>query len=77
MDTVIVDGQVLLRNGTFTRVSKDDVIARLKESLNVPLSPRELRRADLGRRLLPHAQQFFEARHLDDGEPHYRYNQRE
>ena len=77
VDTVIVEGQVLVRNGRFTRLDKDDVIARLKESLNVPLSPGELRRAELGRRLLPHAQRFFEARSLEEGEPHYRYNQRD
>ena len=76
VDTVIVDGEVLLRNKVFTRLNKDEIVARLKESLSGPLKPRELARADLGRRTLPHVQRFLEERRpLDRGAPHYYYNE--
>ena len=76
VDTVIVDGQVLLRNRKFTRLDKDEIIARLKESLSSPLKPDQIKRGELGQRLLPYAQHFLEARTLEQGEPFYSYNQR-
>ena len=76
VDTVIVDGEVLLRNGKFTRVNKEEVVARLKDSLGGPLKPHEVRRGELSRRLLPYVQRFFEGWPLERGEPHYFYNER-
>ena len=76
VDTVIVDGEVLLRNRVFTRLDKDEIVARLKESLSVPFTPFELQRADLGKRIQPHAERFFEERRaLEKGAPHYYYNE--
>ena len=75
VDTVIVDGQVLLRHRQFTMLDKESVIDRLKTSLSAPQLPHEERRADLGRRLLPYAQHYFEGIPLESGEPHYYYNQ--
>ena len=76
VDTVIVDGEVLLRNRKFTQLDKEEVIARLKDSLSVPLTPHETQQAELGNRLLPHAQRFFEERRpLEKGAPHYYYNE--
>ncbi|MCI0438320.1 MAG: hypothetical protein L0177_04220, partial [Chloroflexi bacterium] len=74
--TVIVDGEVLLRDRKITRVNKEEVVARLRESLSVPLKPHELRRAEMSRRLLPHIQRWFEGWELDRGAPHYFYNER-
>jgi cytosine/adenosine deaminase-related metal-dependent hydrolase len=77
VDTVIVDGEVILQNKTFTRLDKEDIAARLRESLGGPPQPHEVRRAELGRRLLPYAQRFFaDDRPLDRGAPHYYYNER-
>ena len=76
VDTVIVDGEVLLRNRVFTRLDKDEVVARLKESLSGPLTPFDVQRADLGKRIQPHAERFFkERRVLEKGAPHYYYNE--
>ncbi|MAF52882.1 MAG: amidohydrolase family protein [SAR202 cluster bacterium] len=74
VDTVIVDGEVLLRNKVFQRFDKAAVIARFKESLSQPLSERELNRGALSRRILPHIQNWFETWPLEAGEPHYTYN---
>ena len=76
VDTVIVDGEVVLRGGKLTRVNKDEIVARLKESLGAPRKPHEVHRAELGRRLLPHVQRFFEGWELGERTPHYLYNQR-
>jgi 5-methylthioadenosine/S-adenosylhomocysteine deaminase len=76
VDTVIVDGEVLLRNKRFTRLDKAEVIAKLKESLSAPLKPHEARRAELSRELLPYIQRWFEGWELGQGQPHYFYNER-
>ena len=76
VDTVIVDGEVLLRQKRFTRLDKDEVTGRLKESLEAPLRSREVRRRELGRRLLPFAERYFEGLTLESGAPHYLYNLR-
>ena len=75
VDTVMVDGEVLMRNRHFTRLDKADVISRLKESLSVPLTPQEVERAERGKRMLPYVERFFEEqRPLEKGAPHYYYN---
>ena len=74
VDTVIVNGEVLLRGGKFTRLDKAAILERFKESLAQPMSQREIVRGELGRRLLPYVQRFFEGWPLEHGAPHYYYN---
>lgn len=76
VDTVIVDGEVLMRGRKLMRVNKDEVIAELKASLGQPLKPHELRRAELSAALLPHVTNWFANWDLEQGDPHYRYNAR-
>ena len=76
VDTVIVDGEVLMRGRELTRVNKGEVIAELKASLGRPLKPHELRRLELSRDLLPHVTQWFANWELEQGDSHYRYNAR-
>ncbi len=76
VDTVIVDGEVLLRHGKPTRLDRAEVVAKLKESLEAPLKPHELRRRELARELLPYIQRWFAGWTLDRGAPFYHYNQR-
>ena len=76
VDTVIVDGEVLLRGGRFQMLDKAEIIGRFKETLARPLSAAERRRGDLSRELLPHIQHWFEGWELDRGAPHYVYNER-
>ncbi len=75
--TVIVDGEVLLRDRQLTRVDKREVVAELKESLARPLTPRETRRVELSRALLPHVNRWFANWELELAAPHYRYNSRD
>ena len=59
VDTVIVDGEVLPRNRWFTRLDKENITARLKEFLEVPLRPHGVPRDDLGRGLVPQRAALF------------------
>ena len=45
VDTVMVDGEVLLRDKKFLKADKAEVAARLKESLSRELTDREARAA--------------------------------
>ncbi|MDP6822256.1 MAG: amidohydrolase family protein [Dehalococcoidia bacterium] len=76
VDTVIVDGEVLMRGRELTRVNKGEVHAGLKASLAKPLQPHEERRVELSNTLLPHVNRWFANWELEQGEPHYRYNAR-
>lgn len=76
VDTVIVDGEVLMRGRELTRVNKAEVHAELKASLSRPLQAHEERRVELSNALLPHVTKWFANWELEQGDPHYRYNAR-
>jgi 5-methylthioadenosine/S-adenosylhomocysteine deaminase len=77
VDTVMVGGEVVLRDGRSTRLSKQEVLAELAASLNVPLRPDEERRREAARELFPHVKAFYAGWLADQpGEPFYRYNRR-
>ena len=76
VDTVMVDGEVLLRSGEFLRVNKSEVRARLRESLARALTDRESRRQTLSRDLLPYVNRWFAGWDLEEGQQHYTYNLR-
>ena len=75
VDTVIIDGEVVLRDKKFTKIDKAEVIDRFKETLNRPIPPQAVQRGELGRNLLPYIENFFEGWELDKGSPHYFYNE--
>ena len=76
VDTVLVDGEVLLKNRKFTRLDKEEIIGRLKESLSTPLAAHAIEYAEQGKKLLPYKQRFFkEHRPLERGTSHYYYNE--
>ena len=77
VDTVIVNGEVLLRRGELTKLDKAEIVGRFKESLARPMSQREVERGELSRLLLPYVQRFFEGWPLEHGAPHYYYNDTE
>ena len=76
VDTVMVDGEVLLRDGRFLRVDKSEVRARLQESLARSLTERETKRAELSGELLPYVNRWFSEWELEQGPQHYTYNLR-
>ncbi len=75
VNTVVVNGEVLLRNGQLTRVNKAEVWAELKGRLAKDLTPHELERKEIARRLVPYVQRFYEEWPLEGTTPHYYYNE--
>ena len=76
VDTVIVDGEVLLRDKKFLKADKAEVAARLKESLSRELTDRETRAARLSEDILPYINRWFSEWDLEYGDGHYSYNLR-
>lgn len=71
--TVIVAGEVVLRDGQFTRINKAEALEELAAVLRAPLSADEANRQQLGREVFPYVQRFYEG-WLDEAarEPFYR-----
>jgi cytosine/adenosine deaminase-related metal-dependent hydrolase len=61
VDTVIVAGEPILRDGRFTRIDKQAVLHELASALAVPRDGDEQAQLDLARRLKPHAASFYDA----------------
>jgi len=77
VETVMIAGDVVMRDRRFTRVDKDAALRELATALNVPLRPDEARRRELARRLLPEVRRFYADWLPDKGAPWYTVNQRE
>ena len=77
VDTVLVAGEPVLRDGRITRVNKADVLKALSDSFKVPLLPEEERRRRLGRDVFPHVKRFYDG-WLDEAarDPFYRPSSR-
>ena len=57
---VIIDGEVVMRDGQSTRVSKEDVQKQLAEQFSRPLDPQTLEARQKVRQLLPYVEQFYQ-----------------
>jgi len=77
VETVLVAGEPVLRDGRFTRVNKADMLEALAASLQVPLEPAEERRRRLARDVFPHVKRFYDG-WLDEParDPFYRPSSR-
>jgi len=77
VETVLVAGEPVLRDGRFTRVNKADMLEALAASLRVPLEPAEERRRRLARDVFPHVKRFYDG-WLDEParDPFYRPSSR-
>ena len=76
VDTVIIGGEVVLRNGRFTRINKEDVLRELKDRFARPLETSVVETRQMVEQLLPHVERFYQSWGPEDGPPHYRYNSR-
>ena len=75
--TVVVAGEVVLREGRVARVDKAAVLEELSAALRRPLTPDEEHRRRLSRALFPHVRRFYDG-WLDPGslDPFYRQSSR-
>ena len=76
IDTVLIDGKVVLRNGEFPGLSKADVVRELKANFSEPLDPRVAERRNMAQRLIPFVERFYQSWNQEEKLPHYRYNSR-
>ena len=76
VDTVMVDGEIVMQDRRLTKVDKEGLFRELKSALDRPLDPAEQERRDLGTQLIPHVQQFLEGTLPSDVKPHAIYNAR-
>ncbi len=76
VDTVIIGGEVVLRNGRFTRINKEDVLRELKDRFARPLETSVVETRQMVEQLLPHVERFYQSWRPEEGPPHYRYNSR-
>jgi cytosine/adenosine deaminase-related metal-dependent hydrolase len=73
VETVLVAGEPVLRDGQFTRVNKAEMLAALAEAMRAPLQPAEESRRALSPAVFPYIRQFYEG-WLDESarDPFYR-----
>ena len=81
IDTVIVDGEALLKNGSHQRVNKDEITRELRDQLARPLEPHTLETRRMAARLRPYAEEFYRSWESEGGAPrvgapHYVFNSR-
>lgn len=76
VDTVIIDGEVVLQGGKSTRVNKEEVAQELKDRFSHPLEPSARAARQMVRQLLPYVKRFYENWPAGDSPPHYQYNSR-
>ncbi|MCC7271689.1 MAG: amidohydrolase family protein [Alphaproteobacteria bacterium] len=73
VETVVVAGEPILRDGKFTRVDKAAVLEELATALRRPRTEEETRRQELSRRVFPHVKAFYEGYVPDEApDPFYR-----
>ncbi|MGE0718175.1 MAG: amidohydrolase family protein [Alphaproteobacteria bacterium] len=73
VETVLVAGEAILRDGRFTRIDEQAALDELAAMLARPRTPEEERRRDLSRRVFPHVKAFYDG-YVPDAlpEPFYR-----
>lgn len=76
VDTVMIDGEVVMKNHRLTRVDKERLFMEVKASLRRPLQPHEQERRDLSRQLEPYLRGFYMGTMNKVSRPHYYYNAR-
>jgi hypothetical protein len=59
VDTVMIDGEVVLREGRSTKVNQSDMMAQIRESLAGPVPERVLETDRMVRELQPHVEAFY------------------
>jgi len=74
---VMVNGEVILKDGRFTRVDRAARLEELAAALRSPLRPEEEHRRRVARAVFPYVRRFYDG-WLDEGsrDPYYRQNSR-
>ena len=76
VDTVLVDGEVVLRDGQPTRFDRDALFEEIRGALDRPLTAQEVDRREVARLVEPHLRRFYEGTLPRDAQPYTVYNSR-
>ena len=77
VDTVMIGGEVVYRQGRFTRIDRDAVLSEIHARMTQPLTPAEEARRQLATDVMPFVRRFYDG-YLDGmpREPHTMLNSR-
>jgi cytosine/adenosine deaminase-related metal-dependent hydrolase len=76
VDTVLVNGEVVMRDRSFRHIDKQAVLRQISASLSAPMAPGDARRQVVSRQLFPYVQAFYRDWLIEKGEPYYLRNSR-
>ncbi len=74
VDTVIVDGEVIMRGRKLTRVDEQGLYDEIRKSMDRPRLPHELERREIAELVEPHLRRFLGGSFESQPLPHYYYN---
>lgn len=75
VDTVLVDGNVLFRDGQFVTIDRERIVEEIHASLSREATPQEIAQREQWEQLVPYVNDFYSQWKLEDGAPHYISNQ--
>jgi len=75
IDTVIVDGEVLLRDGRLVGIDREAIVNEIQATMSLAETSDEAERRRQGQELVGHVNAFYAGWDLAEGDPHYLLNQ--
>ena len=74
IDTVMIQGEVVVKDGTFIKIDKAEVLREIKEQFARPVEGQALKAKKLARGLTPFVEEFYKDWGNAEITPHYGYN---
>ncbi len=74
IDTVMIQGEVVVKDGTFIKIDKAEVLREIKEQFARPVEGQALKAKKLARGLTPFVEEFYKDWGIAEITPHYGYN---
>ena len=76
VDTVMINGEVVLRGGRFVKADEEEITDELREQLARPIEQETLETRQMAARLVPYIEDFYGDWSIPSDGPHYLYNGR-
>ena len=76
VDTVVINGEVVVLGGQFVKADEQQVTSELKDQLSAPIDVQTQDTRQMGARLLPYIERFYDDWEIPSDDPHYLYNGR-
>ncbi len=76
VDTVLINGEVVLRDGRFVKADEEQVTRELRDQLSRPIEPETQANRQMAARLLPYIHRFYDDWIIPSDGAHYLYNGR-